>query len=74
MSWKCEIDGAEWALSGNGGCVGYGIERVVSHRSHRTDIELYDHLELRNNSHRAPVLREGREILISQVSTKENIF
>lgn len=54
--------------------MGYGIERVVSHRSHRTDIELYDHLELWNNSHRAPVLREGRQILISWISTKENIF
>lgn len=54
--------------------MGCGIERVVSHRSHRTDIELYDHLELWNNSRRAPVLREGREILISQIPTKENIF
>lgn len=54
--------------------MGYGIERVVSHRSHRTDIELYDHLELWNNSHRAPVLREGQEMLITQSPTEEKIF
>lgn len=46
--------------------MGYGIERVVSHRSHRTDIELYDHLELWNNSHRAPVLKvRSRDLNIS---------
>lgn len=51
--------------------MGYGIERVVNHRSHRTDIELYDHLELWNNSHRAALFKEDRQMLIPQSPTEE---